>query len=110
MRGSWVIIIKSPPGSRAIGGNGIAICFPAKKEHAEESILKDNKIAFFKTTGWKELLTLYYNYKFDEKKSKAKAGPTFKGLTLEKSLAEDPDRLIFHRKSKSAKPSRALAK
>src|SRR5258705_572517 len=27
---------KRPPGSRAIGGNGIAICFPANKEHAEE--------------------------------------------------------------------------
>ena len=105
---------KNSLGSRAIGGNGVAICFPANKEHAEESILKDNKIAFFKTTGWRELLKLYYNYKFDEKKSKAKAGPTFKGLTLEKSLAENPERLIFvkskHRKKRSAKPSKVLAK
>jgi len=104
---------KNSPGSRAIGGNGIAICYPANKEHAEESILKDKKIAFFETTGWRELLTLYYNYKFDEKKSKSKAGPTFKGLTLEKSLTEDPDRLTFvkakHRKKKSAKPSKVLA-
>jgi hypothetical protein len=86
---------KRPPGSRAIGGNGIAICFPANKKHAEESILKDNKIAFFKSTGWRELLVLYYNYKFDERKLKAKAGPVFKGLTIEESLGKDPERLVF---------------
>src|SRR4029079_15584564 len=41
--------VKRPPGSRAIGGNGVAICFPANKDHAEESILKKNNITFFKT-------------------------------------------------------------
>ena len=85
---------KRAPGSRAIGGNGIAICFPANTELAEESILNDHKISFFKTTGWRELLTLYYNYKFSEKKSATKAGQ-FEGLSLEKSLAEDPERLVF---------------
>jgi len=99
---------KSSPGSRAIGGNGIAICFPANKEHSEESILKDNKITFFKTTGWKELLNKYYDYKFDERKGTAKGGPIFKGLTIEKSLAEDPERLIFKKaknKNKAKKHS-----
>jgi hypothetical protein len=86
--------VKRSPGGKAIGGNGIAICFPAKKEHAAESILKDNKISFFKTTGWKELLTLYYNYKYDPKKYKGKKDK-FEGLSIERSLGEEPERLIF---------------
>jgi hypothetical protein len=93
---------KRSPGSRAIGGNGIAICFPANKEHAKGSILKDKKISFFNKTGWRNLLNEYYNYKFDKLKLIAKAGPVFKGLTLERSLAEDPERLIF-KKAKNKK-------
>lgn len=88
--------VKKPPGSRAIGGNGIAICFPANKEHAEESILKDKKISFFKTTGWRELLYLYYNYKYSPKKSKGKKN-TFDGLMLEEPLIIEQDRLIFRK-------------
>ena len=91
---------KPSMGSRAIGGNGVAICFPANKEHAAESILKDGKIAFYKMTGWKELLTKYYQYKFDEKKLKAKKGQMFKGLTLEEPLGEDPNRPIFKKAKK----------
>jgi hypothetical protein len=86
--------VKRPPGSRAIGGNGLAICFPANKDHAEESILKKNNITFFKTTGWRELLKLYYNYKYDPKKFKSKTHK-FEGLNIETSLAEEPERLIF---------------
>jgi hypothetical protein len=86
--------VKRPPGSRAIGGNGVAICFPANKEHAKESILKDRKIDFFKITGWRELLYLYYDYKYDPKKYKEK-GDKFQGLTIEESLAAEPERLIF---------------
>ena len=94
--GSWVIIIKKIPWDQEPLVVMVLLFVSRQiKQHAEESILKDNKIAFFKTTGWRELLKLYYNYKFDEKKSKAKAGPTFKGLTLEKSLAENQKRLIF---------------
>ena len=105
--------IKRSPGSKAIGGNGITICFPANKEHAAESILKDKKIDFFKTTGWKALLNVYYNYKFDRRKLTAKAGPVFKGLTLEKSLAEDPERLIFKKaknKNKTKRSQKLLVK
>ena len=100
---------KRSPGSRAIGGNGVAICLPANKEHAEESILKDKKITFLKTTGWKELLTRYYDYKFSEKKLIAKEPPVFKGLTIEKSLAEDPEHLIF-KKAKHKNNSKRVQK
>lgn len=94
---------KPSPGARAIGGNGVAICFPGRKDLAEESILKGGKIAFYKTTGWKDLLTLYYNYPFDEKKSKSKKkGKIFKGAALEESLGSDPDRPKF-KKAKNIK-------
>ena len=86
--------VKKPPGSRAIGGNGVAICFPGKRAHAEESILKKNNISFFKTTGWRELLYLYYDYKYDPKKHKGKSDK-FEGLTVEESLGVEPDRLLF---------------
>jgi hypothetical protein len=86
--------VKNPPGSRAIGGNGVAICFPANKAHAEESILKDKKISFFKTTGWREMLYLYYNYAFSPKKYKNKKN-TFDGMVAEEPLKIDEDRLIF---------------
>lgn len=85
-------------GSKAIGGNGIAICFPANKEHAGESILIDNKITFFKTTGWKKLLFEYYNYKPSQPmllglgtKGRAKSMSPSK----DKRLAEDKKRMVF---------------
>lgn len=93
--------VKRPPGSKAIGGNGIAICFPARKDHAEESILKDKKISFFTTTGWRDLLNLYYNYKYNPNKYKG-SKDKFEGLTIEKSLAEEADRLVF-KKAKNQK-------
>lgn len=53
---------KSILGAKAIGGNGISICFPAYKEHAEQSILTNKKMGFYKKTGWKKLLEEYYKY------------------------------------------------
>ncbi len=53
---------KSILGDKAIGGNGISICFPATKDHAEQSILNNNKMSFYKKTGWKKLLHEYYKY------------------------------------------------
>jgi len=50
-------------GNTAIGGNGIAICFPKNKAFAELSILKRKEMKFYQKSGWKKLLTTYYNYK-----------------------------------------------
>jgi len=85
-------------GSKAIGGNGIAICFPVSKEHADESILIDNKISFYKATGWKKLLFEYYNYKPGQPML---LGIGTKGMaksmspTKDKTFAEDRKRLVF---------------
>ena len=85
-------------GSKAIGGNGIAICFPVSEEHAAESILIDNKISFYKVTGWEKLLFEYYNYKPGQPML---LGLGTKGIaksmapSKDKSVVEDRKRLVF---------------
>src|SRR5688572_693042 len=104
---------KVPPGTRAIGCNGIAICFPVNEEHADESILKGNKIAFYKKTGWKKLIYTYYAYEFDKKKYKAKKDKEFDPLAMDEDLRDDHDHPILKnvkRKSKLKKRSKSSAK
>ena len=109
---------KKPLGSKAIGGNGVAICFPIRKSHADDSILYDKNISFFEGTRWRELLTEYYKYKYkpDRRKARAarKSNAEFKGVTIEKPLAEDPNRCVFikakHKSRSKKKPVQGVKK
>jgi len=54
---------KPAVGKTAIGGNGIAICFPKDKDFSELSILKREEMKFYQRSGWKKFLDTYYDYK-----------------------------------------------
>ena len=94
---SWAIITKkNPPGKRAIGGNGVAICFPGRADHVKESIINDKRISFYKTTGWRELIKLYFDYKIDKKKIGIKKAKKFQETVMEKEHhRKDPSRADF---------------
>jgi hypothetical protein len=49
-------------GTRALGGKGISICFPINKKQATLSMMTSRSMKFYKDSGWKELLSLYYKY------------------------------------------------
>ena len=96
-------------GNAAIGGNGIAICFPKNQEFSKLSILKRKEMKFYETSGWKKLLTTYYDYKpkLSMKKCLSIAGMNSFGFELDNKKRVPPNkkRLIF--KKMKAKRSRA---
>jgi len=49
-------------GTRALGGKGVSICFPINKKQSTLSIMTSRAMKFYKESGWKELLNIYYKY------------------------------------------------
>ena len=94
-------------GKRAIGGNGIAICFPKNSEFEKLSIIKKRKMKFYDASGWRELLTRYYDYKPVQSLEEALEAEGMNGLNFDEddervSVSRNKQRLIFkqvrHRK------------
>lgn len=89
-------------GKRAIGGNGIAICFPKNRQFEELSIIGKKEMKFYKESGWRELLKRYYNYKPVQSLQEALAGEGMNSLNFDVddklvSVSRDKQRLIFKR-------------
>jgi len=90
---------KPAMGNAAIGGNGIAICFPKNEGFSELSILKRKEIKFYERSGWKKLLNTYYSYKpeLSIKECLRAAGMNSFGFELDnkKRVPSNKKRLIF---------------
>ena len=89
-------------GRRAIGGNGIAICFPKNSKFEELSIIGNKEMKFYKESGWRELLTRYYNYKPVQSLQEALEGEGMNSLNFDVdddivAVSRDKQRLIFKR-------------
>lgn len=87
-------------GKRAIGGNGIAICFPKNSKFEELSIIGKREMKFYKASGWRELLTKYYNYKPKQSLDEALEAEGMNSLNFDDdddglSVSRDKQRLIF---------------
>lgn len=96
-------------GRRAIGGNGIAICFPKNSKFEELSIIGNKEMKFYKESGWRELLTRYYHYKPVQSLQEALEGEGMNSLNFDVdddivAVSRDKQRLIFKRVGHRKKP------
>jgi hypothetical protein len=95
-------------GRRAIGGNGIAICFPKNEKFRELSIIRKKKLRFYKVSGWSELLSRYYNYKPVQSVQDALTAEGMNSLNFDVddekvAVSHDKQRLIFKRLNRRKK-------
>ncbi|HEX3167894.1 MAG TPA: clostripain-related cysteine peptidase [Chitinophagaceae bacterium] len=104
---------KPAMGNAAIGGNGIAICFPKNKGFADLSILKRTEMRFYQKSGWKKLLTTYYDYKpkISMKECLKNAGMNGFGFEVDnkKRVPRNKKRLVlkqFKKTKKNKRPKR----